>query len=118
MPSLYESAGAILSTVEDLYKFSMASFGDMPAYLLTQKSTAKIGGTGDIGLGWFIAQKPIPNQNVRFYFHDGATEGYTSMIVLDRENQNGIIVLSNLPDDDKSDKVPDLGLELMIQMYK
>jgi len=118
VPPIYESAGAIISTVEDLYKFSVASFGDMPEYLLTQKPTVSMNDSIDIGLAWFINKKPLANQNITWYFHGGATEGYTSIMILDKENQNGIIVLSNLPNDDKTDKITDLGFELITQMYK
>lgn len=118
VPVMYKSAGAILSTVEDLYKFSVAAFGDMPAYLLTQKPTAIIDDSTNIGLVWFILKKSFSNQDITFHFHGGATEGYTSILILDRENQNGIIVLSNLPSDDTTDKVTDMGFDLIGQMYK
>jgi len=118
VPAIYQSAGSIISTVEDLYKFSVASFGDMPEYLLTQKPTVSINDSINIGLAWFINKKPLPNQNITWYFHGGATEGYTSIMILDKENQNGMIILSNIPNDDTTNKVSDIGFELIGQMYK
>ena len=109
----YKSVGGILSTVEDLVKFSLASFGDEPAYLLTQKETIKVDDTMSIGLGWEI----IKDRGINFYGHSGATEGYSSIIILDKENQNAIIVLSNLPASSDVD-MNDLGWKLMEGMYK
>ncbi|HIQ27019.1 MAG TPA: class A beta-lactamase-related serine hydrolase [Sulfurovum sp.] len=115
-PLAYKSAGGIHSTVEDLYKFSLASFGDEPEYLLTQEATLKVDDTISIGLGWFIERKTELNLN--FYSHSGGTHGYRSIIVLDRENQNGIIVLSNLPLEGNIGDIYNLGMELMEEMYK
>lgn len=112
LPVAYDSAGGIHSSVEDLYKFALASFGDEPEYSLTQEETVKIADTLSIGLGWFI------NTEVDAYFHGGATEGYRSIMILDRENQNGIIILSNVPLEGNVGDIHDLGFTLMEEMYK
>ena len=39
-------------------------------------------------------------------------------MILDKENQNGIIVLSNLPIDDNDGDITNLGVDLMEEMYK
>jgi len=114
VPPAYKSAGGILSTVEDLYRFSLASFGDEPEYLLTQKATLKIDDTTSVGLGWSIKKERGQN----FYFHNGAVQGYRSVMILDKENQNGIIILSNLPIDDNLGDITNLGVSLMEEMYK
>jgi len=110
-PIAFAAAGGIYSTVEDLYKFSLASLGDEPEYLLTQETTLNVDNITSIGLGWFIERKT--ELNLRYYYHGGATQGYRSIIVLDRENQNGIIVLSNLPLEGNIGDIHNLGMALM-----
>jgi len=95
-------------------KFSFASFGDDPVYLLTQKATANLDDTTSIGLGWFMKK----DRGINFYFHNGATQGYRSILILDKTNQNGIIVLSNLPIDANDGDISNLGIALMEEMYK
>lgn len=116
IPPAYKSAGGILSSVEDLYKFAIASFGDEPEYLLTQEATVKLDETTSLGLGWFIKKDNDLNQI--FYFHNGSTQGYRSIIILDKINQNGIILLSNLPINDNMGDISNLGIELMHEIYK
>jgi len=105
VPPAYKSAGGILSSVEDLAKFSLLSLSDDPAYLLTQKATIKLDDTMSIGLGWFIKKY----RGINFYFHNGMTQGCRSVIILDKENQNGIIVLSNLPSDGNDGDITNTG---------
>ncbi|CAA6818995.1 MAG: Beta-lactamase [uncultured Sulfurovum sp.] len=112
LPVAYDSAGGIHSSVEDLYKFALASFGDEPEYLLTQEETVKIDNTESLGLGWFI------NTDVNAYFHGGATQGYRSIMILDKENHNGIIVLSNVPLEGNIGDIHHLGFTLMEEIYK
>lgn len=112
LPLAYKSAGGIHSSVEDLYKFALASFGDEPKYLMTQEETVKIADTVSLGLGWFI------NTEVNAYFHGGATQGYRSIMILDKANQNGIIILSNVPLEGNVGDIHDLGFTLMEEMYK
>jgi len=116
VPFGFKSAGGILSTVEDLYAFSLASFSDLPEVLLIQKETFKIDDTLSIGLGWHIFTDF--ESKLKFYFHSGETEGYRSVLILDKENQNGIIILSNLPNSVEEHPIMDLGKDLMTELIK
>ena len=115
VPFGFKSAGGVLSTVEDLYAFSLASFSDLPEVLLTQKETFEIDESFSIGLGWHMFTD-LETES-KFYFHNGATEGYRSVLILDRENQNGIIILSNLPIDVEDSPITNLGKSLMAEAY-
>jgi len=114
IPFGFKSAGGVISTVEDLYAFSLASFSDLPEVLLTQKETFKVDDEISMGLGWHIFTDAETES--KFYFHGGTTEGYRSVLILGRENQNGIIILSNLPIDVEGSPIFDLGRELMTEM--
>ena len=115
IPPMFKSAGGIISTVEDLYQFSLATFDDIPAYTLTQKTTFVINSSVKIGLGWFIVKND--KTGLGFLYHDGGTEGYTSEMFLDPENHNGIIILSNLPDEEVPNVLGSLSRELMAKFY-
>jgi len=86
-------AGGILSSVEDLSKFSIAQFDPLNTDLkLTQQKTFKINKDTDQGLAWRIEN----NSESKLYCHNGRTGGYTSSICLDLKNKNGVIILSNI----------------------
>lgn len=87
-------AGAILSTVEDLAKFAKAQFNAThKALQLTRQPTFTIKKNRSIGLGWQLITRKNGKQ---VFWHNGGTGGYTSSMVLDVENKNGIIILSNV----------------------
>ena len=87
-------AGGIYSTVSDLSKFAIAQFDSANKELaLTRVKTFKETDTRDVGLGWFIIHRKNGDQ---WYWHNGGTGGYTSSMVIDVENKNGIIILTNL----------------------
>lgn len=88
-------AGGILSTVEDLSKFALAQFDDNNSEIqLTQQPTFLINENLEMGLGWHIL-KTDSGLN-KLLCHGGGTGGYTSFMALDKENENGIIILSNV----------------------
>ena len=89
-----ESAGAILSTTEDLSKFAVAQFDETDKDLaLTRELTFSINENEAIGLGWFIY---MARSGEVLYRHKGVTRGYTSAMIIDTENRTGIIILSNV----------------------
>lgn len=84
-------AGAIRSTTEDLSKFVSAHFnGDDGALKLTRQPTFTNSENMQVGLGWIISTK----NNATRYWHNGATGGYHSIILMEPDNQNAIIILS------------------------
>ena len=93
--SVLASAGGILSNVEDLAKFGVAHFDDSNAELkLSTKKTIKLDNQTDIGLGWHILNSTRSNN--KWHWHNGATGGYSSSIVIDIKNKIGVVILSNV----------------------
>ncbi|QCW99175.1 beta-lactamase family protein [Aggregatimonas sangjinii] len=87
-------AGGIVSSTEDLTKFALAQFDSANAEMvLTRTKTADMKEDTGVGLGWFI-YKTDTGQTL--HTHDGGTGGYTASMIIDCENKNGVIVLSNV----------------------
>jgi CubicO group peptidase (beta-lactamase class C family) len=86
--------GGILSSTEDLVKFSRAQFDKSNKELeLTRSATFNINDRMKIGLGWHILKT---DKGSDWVWHNGGTGGYSSSMVLDVEKKNGVIVLSNV----------------------
>lgn len=86
--------GGILSTVSDLVLFANAQFDPKnKALSRTQSPTFTINNTMKIGLGWHLLKSKKGNDVI---WHNGATAGYSSSMVLDVKNKNGIVILSNV----------------------
>jgi len=89
-----ESAGAILSTTEDLSRFVIAQFDELNRELtMTREKTYTIDEKGGIGLGWFISK--LESGDI-LYQHIGVTGGYSSAIAINANNKTGILILSNI----------------------
>jgi len=87
-------AGGIKSNVEDLSKFALAQFDTANEELnLTRIQTTRVDQNTSVGLGWLI--KRTKNDRT-LYAHDGGTGGYTSIMTIDCEHKNGVIILSNI----------------------
>ena len=87
-------AGAIISTAEDLSKFAIAQFQENDSILnLARTKTHIMSENSSIGLGWHIKSNK-PNEN--WFWHNGGTGGYTSCMVVNTVNKNGVIILSNV----------------------
>ena len=92
---IFGPAGGVLSNAEDMIKFIIAQFNEKDKELkLLREQTSKINGKLGMGLGWFI-ENPKSNKK-RMFRHGGNTGGYSSMIIVDVKNKNGIIILSNV----------------------
>lgn len=104
--------GGILSSTEDLVKFAYAQFNPKNKELaLTRKSTFDINEDMKIGLGWHILKT---EKGFNWVWHNGGTGGYSSSMVLDVENKNGVIILSNASN--INDNIDDLCFKLMKQL--
>ena len=89
-----ESAGAVLSTTEDLSKFVIAQFDELNRELaLTREITFDINENNAIGLGWFISKT---DSGEILYRHKGVTGGYSSAMAININNKTGIVILSNV----------------------
>jgi CubicO group peptidase (beta-lactamase class C family) len=106
------SAGGILSSVYDLSKFAHAQFDDENKDLLmTQQPTFIFSEKLSFGLGWHIV-KTKNGENL--LWHNGGTGGYSSSMILDKENRTGVIILSNVSAYNKlSGNTDKLGLGLI-----
>ncbi|WP_422081814.1 serine hydrolase domain-containing protein [Ulvibacterium sp.] len=105
-------AGGMFSTVEDLSKFVIAHFDHSNKELqLALQKTFSIDESSDRGLSWRI----LRNTNSQpWYFHNGATPGYKSFLVMNTKTQNGIVILSNVSGYNKNqNNIDGLGFELM-----
>ena len=90
----FEGAGAILSTVSDLAKYTLWNFKALQNELQVMKELRfKTSEENGVALGWHIknlsASSPV-------YWHNGATGGYKSCMAMDLEQQNAVIILSNV----------------------
>ncbi len=102
-------AGGILSTSEDLSKFIQAHFDEKNiAFSKTLSSTYTIDVNYEIGLGWHIVKQ---NDGRKFFFHNGGTGGYSSVMLLDVANKIGVVVLANVAN--SNTQIDELGFKLM-----
>lgn len=106
-------AGGILSSIEDLSKFALAQFDIKNRELeLTRKSTFDYPKYQmKVGLAWNIIS---PKDNVQWHAHNGGTGGFSSMLVMDVENKNGVLILSNVSSfNEKARNIEQLCIGLM-----
>jgi len=105
-----EAAGSLRSTTSDMIKFLKASLGlsktklsPVFEYCQNTKSTPKIPlsmkfyiksmgiSLSSFRLGWFV----FPQENVDILGHDGGTEGFSSFMCMNLENQSAAVILTN-----------------------
>lgn len=87
-------AGGILSTIEDLTKFTIAHLdSNNKALQLTTQETFKANDKMGVGLGWHLRTSESGKDWV---WHNGATGGYSSSLTFNKATQNGVIILSNV----------------------
>ncbi|MHA7057434.1 serine hydrolase domain-containing protein [Aquimarina sp. M1] len=85
-------AGAIKSNIVDLEKFVRKQMSNDPVYELTQKQTHTLNKQVSLGLGWHIVHK----DDQTILFHNGGTGGYTSSLVINKNAQKAVIILTNI----------------------
>ena len=96
------SAGALYSTVEDLYRWDQALYTDqlIPQDLLDQMFAPQISMYPDVvgsmvyGYGWFV----LDDLGRQLVWHGGAIEGFRSVIFRYPDERITIIILSNQED--------------------
>ena len=87
-------AGGVLSNIEDLSKFALAQFDlENKELELTRQSTFNFSNEMEVGLAWKIIKA---GPNLQLFAHNGGTGGYSSLMVLETQQKNGVIVLSNV----------------------
>ncbi|MEL7147019.1 MAG: serine hydrolase domain-containing protein [Bacteroidota bacterium] len=92
------AAGSLKSSVVDLVKFIRKNFEDDPVYTLPQTKTSAADDGADVGLGWLI----LEDGEFTVYLHNGGTGGFSSIMMLDKNKEIGVVVLSNVEDYDDS----------------
>jgi CubicO group peptidase (beta-lactamase class C family) len=119
----YLPAGAILSNITDMMQYAQIQMREKPDYLsiahkaLTEvnsstTSNEKMGIHIDaIGAGWMI-----DNEN-NIIWHNGGTGNFNSYLGFDKENQVGVVILSNLP---PGYRIPAtvMGIEILTSLQK
>lgn len=110
--AILAGAGGIISTTNDLSKFVLSQFDEQnKAQVLTREKTTTLDDSMDLGLGWHIIKKEAGK---RWYFHNGATGGYSSIMVLDTQTKKGVVILSNIsPSHPQANNLQTLCFELM-----
>jgi CubicO group peptidase (beta-lactamase class C family) len=96
------SAGAVYSTVEDLFKWDQGLYTDK---LLSEESKRKMftgyydaSGGLRYGYGWMTKYVPTgKNDSTRILVHGGGIYGFNTVIVRQLEKNNCIILLNNTP---------------------
>ena len=77
-----------------------------------REKTFKINSKRSMGLGWFIIN-PKSNKK-RMYQHSGNTNGYSAFMMVDLENKDAVILLSNVSYRNQHvQKINRLGYKLM-----
>ncbi|MDF2473938.1 MAG: beta-lactamase [Anaerocolumna sp.] len=119
----YMPAGALLSNITDMMQYIKMHMGEESDYLsmahevlaevnATTGSYEKMGIRIDaVGAGWMI-----DNEN-NFIWHNGGTGDYNSYIGFDKENQIGVIILSNLPPEYRIPATV-MGTEILTSLQK
>ncbi len=85
-------AGGIKSSVNDLVKYLKANMSDTTYFLLAQKTTKRFDEHFTGSLGWATYSDLGKNHVGAF----GATAGYTSGVIFERNERVGVVVLTNV----------------------
>ncbi|WP_299680588.1 serine hydrolase [uncultured Tenacibaculum sp.] len=86
------AAGSIKSSVNDMEKFIRKNFEDDVIYNLPQQKTFKKETDQHVGLGWGISD----HEGFSLLQHDGGTGGFSSILFIDKNNEIGVLILSNV----------------------
>lgn len=119
----YMPAGAILSNITDMMQYTKIHMdGELDYLSMSHEVLAEVNAStaiyekmgiriDDFGVGWMI-----DNEN-NIIWHNGGTGNYNSYIGFDKENQIGVVILSNLPPDYKIPATV-MGVEILTSLQK
>ena len=92
--SVLSGAGGILSTMEDMTKFTIAHLdNDNKTLQMTTQEPFRADDKKGVGMGWHLLKSESGKDWV---WHNGGTGGYTSSLAFNKTTQNGVIILSNV----------------------
>ena len=122
-----EAAGSLRSTTSDMIKFLKANLGLnktslLPVFEYCQNTkfqpkvpmsmkffTSSVGiPLSSFRLGWFV----FPQKNLNILGHDGGTEGFSSFMCMNLENQSAVVILTNRA----MKPVHKLGISLLLEL--
>lgn len=106
------AGGSIKSSVTDMSKFMLKNLENDEVFNFAQAKTFNIGNGFFMGLGWNIYEA----EGFSVLNHNGGTGGFSSMLMLDKEKEIGVLVLSNAAD--YNDAVEELCNSLFLQIYE
>ena len=103
-------AGAIKSNVTDMLRFMQFQLeGENETVKLMQQRTFE-GEPFDLALGWHITKEG-------WLWHNGGTGGFTSSLALNTQNNQGVVILTNIAPDHPDSKIIDqLVFELLAEL--
>jgi CubicO group peptidase (beta-lactamase class C family) len=87
-----QGAGSVVSSAQDMARFIQAQFQLDSLRLWQMEETLKINDNIGVARGWHIRY----DNDRKYYWHNGATGGYSSCLFIDPEKQNGVVILSNV----------------------
>jgi CubicO group peptidase (beta-lactamase class C family) len=89
-PAVFQGAGSVYSTAEDLFMFDQALYSNA---LVSKKSRdLMFGSSTGYGYGWFIRQIPGVGKVV---YHEGGIPGYNGVLFRAVERNYSVVLLSN-----------------------
>ena len=97
-------AGGLLSTAEDMARFAMAHLREDALLAAGREPIFEVNENLDIGMAWHILKDKGAHP---WYWHNGATGGYSSSLILIPGEQRAVIVLTNRAPDAASGGIAD-----------
>lgn len=105
-------AGGLYSTTEDLVKYIRYCYAeDNKSFALQAQPILNRNKSMDQALGWMIINS---KSGKKFYCHAGGTGGYSSILVMNTDTKNAIVLLSNIETEDSS--IDLFGFKLMKEL--
>ena len=89
---LYVCSGSLKSSTKDMVKFVQANIKGLAPYVWSHDKTYEIDAEYAVALGWHYSKM----HKERVYYHHGGTMGYSSGVAFEKDNDVGIVVLSNI----------------------
>jgi Beta-lactamase class C and other penicillin binding proteins len=86
-------AGGVRATLADMVRYVQGglALGDTPVSRAMVMTHAPVSQAPPMGMNWMIA--PVGSR--KLLVHDGATGGFSSLVILDPEQERGVVILSD-----------------------
>jgi len=115
---IFQGAGMIKSTLNDMFKYLEANMGLINTPLrnamdLTHKKVMHQGSMGDQGMAWWILDL---DDGQKIIYSGGNTNGHSSYIAFNQTESTGVVILFNSSNHDGTNL--DMGMEIMKAIIK